>query len=537
MADTDFGFVPSGEGVGPGFGDMSFSTEPENSSFEVSGDGFGFGTANTDAWFVQGPGEDPGFETDREKKKKKKKSKQSKEKDESHGSPDGMQPEGSGQNNGALDLPGELSGYDFPVSSARRVSFSQDPPESRTFGTFGNDFADKVASVASAAASPWENSRDEVFEASQAEAADAKTQRFSEHCSQCRRAFELTDSIYCRHCGCKRSGRAMPRSARSLLGLETGFDRASAGFGERFDEPKPMERKFSFSLSDLPDSQLRVAGPASHYGIHGGRESLDMQKWNPLDGIRRHWSPTDVEFQQLVGSSATAALAAHGHPASLQMLGSLNEAQKAEVRAKEMRKKISQLEASLGGHSTAGHVAITAPNCHDGLGIILNDLTVSHVTDPLAKQAGWAVGDSILKVNGTTILHANQLSTELAKAMSASRAVGRPMLIDVWRHPENVPSPGNSLLNPPVAPSRSYLNYQGKVPEAYHGKVPGAYHGRNGTGSFLPPQPPAPTEPVTSQHQAWTGPKMVSPAPQSWTGPHQVSSDGPDAPPNSCVIA
>jgi len=187
MADTDFGFVPSGEGVGPGFGDMSFSTEPENSSFEVSGDGFGFGTANSDAWFVQGPGEDPGFEMDREKKKKKKKSKQPKENDESQGSPDGMQSEGS-QNNGALE-PGELSGYDFPpVSSARKVSFSQDPPESRTFGNF--DFADKVAS---AAASPWENfSRDEVFEASQA--ADAKTQRFSEHCSQCRRAFELTDT-------------------------------------------------------------------------------------------------------------------------------------------------------------------------------------------------------------------------------------------------------------------------------------------------------------------------------------------------------
>lgn len=529
MADTDFGFVPSGEGVGPGFGDMSFSTEPENSSFEVSGDGFGFGTANSDAWFVQGPGEDPGFEMDREKKKKKKKSKQPKENDESQGSPDGMQSEGS-QNNGALE-PGELSGYDFPpVSSARKVSFSQDPPESRTFGNF--DFADKVAS---AAASPWENfSRDEVFEASQA--ADAKTQRFSEHCSQCRRAFELTDSIYCRHCGCKRAGRAMPRSARSLLGLETGgFDGASAGFGEHFDEPKPIERQFSFSLSDLPDSQIRVAGLASHYGIDGGRESLDMQKWNPLDGIRRHWGPTDVEFQQLVGSSATAAIAAHGHPASLQMLGSLNEAQKAEVRAMEMRKKISQLEASLGGHSTAGHVAITAPNCHDGLGIILNDLTVSHVTDPLAKQAGWAVGDSILKVNGTTVLHSNQLSTELAKAMSASRAVGRPILIDVWRHPNNLPSPGNSLLNPPVAPSRSYLNHQGKMPEAYHGKVPGAYHGRNGVGSFpQPPQAPAPTEPVTSQHQGWTGPKMVSPAPQSWTGPHQVSTD---APPNSCVIA
>ena len=337
------------------------------------------------------------------------------------------------------------------------------------------------------------------------------------------------DSIYCRHCGYKRANSLQTRSARSLLGLDTrGFDASSPGFGDHFDEPKPMERRFSFSLSDLPDSQLRISGPASHYEV--GRENLDMQKWNPLDGIRRHWSPTDVEFQQSVGSAATA-LAANGHPASLQMLGSLNEAQKAEVRAKEMRNKISQLEASLGGHSNAGHVAITAPTCHDGLGIILNDLTVSHVTDPLAKQAGWAIGDSILKVNGTTILHSNQLSSELAKAMSASRAVGRPILIDVWRHPENVPPSGNSLLNPSVASvaSRSYA-FQGQ-----------------GNGTFgSAPKATAPMEPITGQNGIgqgpWTGPKLVSPAPQSWTGPQPrnvppLPPDASDAPPNSCVVA
>ena len=195
---TDFGFVPSGEGVGPGFGgfgEVSFSTEPENSSFETSGD-WGFGTQN-DAWF-QGSGEDPGFET--EKKKKKKKNKKEKdehrekdEKDESHGSLDAV------HGSDAVDavLQSEGSGLDpryFPVSSARRVSFSEDPPESRTFGNF--DFADKVASAAmSPSSSPtWEHfSRDEVFEASQAQA-NAKTPRFSEQCSQCGRAFELTDS-------------------------------------------------------------------------------------------------------------------------------------------------------------------------------------------------------------------------------------------------------------------------------------------------------------------------------------------------------
>ncbi len=325
----------------------------------------------------------------------------------------------------------------------------------------------------------------------------------------------------------------------------------SSNFGERFDEPKPMERRFSFSLSDLPDAQLRLS-PQSHYGVAAGRENLDLQKWNPLDGIRRHWSPTDVEFQQSVGISAIAALSTDGHPA--QMLGSLNEAQRAEVRANEMRKKISQLESSLAGHSTAGHVTITAPACHDGLGIILHDLTVTHVTDPLAKQAGWEVGDSILKVNGTTVLHSNQLSTELAKAMSASRAVGRPMIIDVWRHPQHISSNGNSLLNPSVAPSRSSY-VQNLHPAQIQQVQPG-----NGFSRISPPRaaqpaqpiqpsaaaplprPYAPTEPVAvapAQSQVWTGPKLVSPvspalappAPQSWAG-----HIPPEAPPNECII-
>lgn len=176
MTDMEFGFVPSGEG--PGFGDVSFSTEPENSSFEVSGDGFGFG-APGDAWFAGSQPEALGFETEakEKKKKKKKESKKSKEDEGSYGSwLDGE----AGKSNG-LDPPGDEFA---PVSqSARRVSFSEEPPESRTFG----NFADKVASAT--ASSPG-LSFDEVFEASQP---GVDQRGLSEYCSQCGKAFELTE--------------------------------------------------------------------------------------------------------------------------------------------------------------------------------------------------------------------------------------------------------------------------------------------------------------------------------------------------------
>ncbi|CAK9094097.1 unnamed protein product [Durusdinium trenchii] len=264
--------------------------------------------------------------------------------------------------------------FEVPGDGSFEVSFSNEPPESRTFPVF----ADQVANASKSrqdALDSWEDfPHDEVFEAMQAPA----RQELSS---------EMEDSAYCRHCG----------------------------------------RGANFSAPNTAGSQPN----RSTHEVNG--ENLDLQKWNPLNGIKRHWAPSHAEFQQLVGGAATAALSSGTHPASLQMLGSLNEAQKAELRAQDLRKKIAHLESTIGDHRdhSGGHVTITAPLCHDGLGIVLHDLTVTQIIDPIAAQAGWAVGDSILKVNGTTILHSVQLSGELAKAMSAHRAVGRPMVVEV----------------------------------------------------------------------------------------------------------
>ncbi|CAK9043929.1 PDZ domain-containing protein [Durusdinium trenchii] len=359
------------------FGDASFASFSGENSFEVPGDGsFEFGN---DSWL-----QEEGGSQGREKKKKKK----SKSK--------GLEPQGWLSDQQESKAPGDS----LATSSGRRVSFSNEPPESRTFPVF----ADQVANASKSrqdALDSWEDfPHDEVFEAMQAPA----RQELSS---------EMEDSAYCRHCG-RGANFSAPNTAGSQPNRSThevnGFDNYSAGFGaaldDPFDMPKPMERRFSFSLTDMPDAQIRSLGPP-HHVMDPYRENLDLQKWNPLNGIKRHWAPSHAEFQQLVGGAATAALSSGTHPASLQMLGSLNEAQKAELRAQDLRKKIAHLESTIGDHRdhSGGHVTITAPLCHDGLGIVLHDLTVTQIIDPIAAQAGWAVGDSILKVNGTTILH------------------------------------------------------------------------------------------------------------------------------------
>ena len=506
------------------FGDASFASFSGENSFEVPGDGsFEFGN---DSWL-----QEEGGSQGREKKKKKK----SKSK--------GLEPQGWLSDQQESKAPGDS----LATSSGRRVSFSNEPPESRTFPVF----ADQVANASKSrqdALDSWEDfPHDEVFEAMQAPA----RQELSS---------EMEDSAYCRHCG-RGANFSAPNTAGSQPNRSThevnGFDNYSAGFGaaldDPFDMPKPMERRFSFSLTDMPDAQIRSLGPP-HHVMDPYRENLDLQKWNPLNGIKRHWAPSHAEFQQLVGGAATAALSSGTHPASLQMLGSLNEAQKAELRAQDLRKKIAHLESTIGDHRdhSGGHVTITAPLCHDGLGIVLHDLTVTQIIDPIAAQAGWAVGDSILKVNGTTILHSVQLSGELAKAMSAHRAVGRPMVVEVWRHPEQVPvrasrgASGNSLLEQ-MHPAPQPIAPQPIAPQpiAPHHALHPAPHGPpvrppvsyarpapHGYGSSEPmAHVAAPT--VVMGNNYWTGPKLVSP--EIWTGPQVV----PEAMPQntSCVVS
>ena len=141
---------------------------------------------------------------------------------------------------------------------------------------------------------------------------------------------------------------------------------------------RTLERRFSFSLMDMADGQggLRTGW---HTGLQTGlagspylpgsepiRESLEMQKWNPLDGVRRHWQPRDEEFRHpghVQSDGAGPYLLAATQSGSI-----VEEVQKAEHRLEGLQQKISNLESSLSRHKwpSGGRVAVSLADAHDG---------------------------------------------------------------------------------------------------------------------------------------------------------------------------
>mmetsp|Transcript_179526 Transcript_179526/g.436799 ORF Transcript_179526/g.436799 Transcript_179526/m.436799 type:complete len:449 (+) Transcript_179526:39-1385(+) len=120
----------------------------------------------------------------------------------------------------------------------------------------------------------------------------------------------------------------------------------------------------------------------------------------------------------------------------------------------------------VGLEQAAGHLRVIVPQPLDGakLGLTVKHLVVATVTDPRALDFGWALGDQILKVNGVPVADTRALSTALAGALNAWRAVGQAMVFDVWRPPGSrmaggpggpsypaSPPPGQDFLQPPLA--------------------------------------------------------------------------------------
>merc|ERR1740121_279732 len=111
----------------------------------------------------------------------------------------------------------------------------------------------------------------------------------------------------------------------------------------------------------------------------------------------------------------------------------------AETRAEALRAKISRLESELGGGASRqpaeDFLRITVSQPLDGakLGLAVKDLKVASITDPRAAQNGWAIGDRILALNDQLISTTHDFSRELQKAMSAYKAVGRPLVFEISR--------------------------------------------------------------------------------------------------------
>lgn len=340
-------------------------------------------------------------------------------------------------------------------------------------------------------------------------------------CRQCGQAI-MADSRFCRHCGTPKDGPSLPgQYASSLAKSNLKFDLQSefSPGGQLGPELRPLERGFSFNLTDMPDARVGALGSPYLPGSEPVRRDLESSaKWNPLDGIGRHWKPTSVELNNVLGSRNFAlrlpeSAPALSQPQSLVKIdGSLEEElHRTESHVQNLRMKISRLESDMhvGLPSSVGHITITVAHPPDDgtLGLALKDLMVTKVSDPRASEAGWAVGDHVLKVNGVALANAHQFSAELAKAMSAYRALGRHLVFDVWRQPltdhtafADVSLHG-SVHGPGIAHSAAGGAAAGHVVAhdgGYGPPPPAMYSGACGGRTSSPPQP-RPVHPVHEQ--------------------------------------
>ena len=380
--------------------------------------------------------------------------------------------------------------------TSRRVSFSDDPPESRTFN---KPDADNGAGVGL-----WLEDLTPSLTTSPAKPDQLPQNQKEELCRRCGKTFDLWDSVFCRHCGCKRG--SPPDPGTPSTSVEPGLPLTNLWS----EDARPLERRFSFSLTDMADGQLGQMGSPYLRGSEPIRESLELQKWNPLNGVRRHWNPCGEEIRQGQPELMQAGVD-HGLGMTLQCGNVAEDVQKAEQRLKGLQQKISHLSSSLSGDAwpAGGRIPmlVTELAPEGGLGVALQDLAVARITHPhIAARTGWAVGDHILQVNGIAVLNDLQLSQELAKAFSAHKAVGRSIHLEVWRPAAKTQS---ALLGRPNGFSAGVATSGGQ-----------ALQSRGGSPDGLALS----TEPVAGP--MWAGPQIV-PYPPGAAAVYPTYSPGP----------
>jgi len=254
------------------------------------------------------------------------------------------------------------------------------------------------------------------------------------------------------------------------------------------------QRRFSFSLTDLPDAPWaeRAArqpacqifgesglgalarGSSSSSSSHPAMNSGFRNIWNPLDIVKWHWG----------GPSASGSSSERSHPyveeeipyyprllesvtaqqnPSYSYLSTTSKSEGRarspleeelmwrELRSRELRARIAELEATearaVGGlsfcenalppESSATHlVRITVPSPLSGdrmLGILVQDLVVYSVDDPRARQLGWQEGDRVLRLNENVLRSDQHLADALASALRVHRASAAPLIFEVFR--------------------------------------------------------------------------------------------------------
>jgi len=159
------------------------------------------------------------------------------------------------------------------------------------------------------------------------------------------------------------------------------------------------------------------------------------------------------------------------------------------------------------------------------LGIEVHGTTVTKVLDRRARDCGWLTGDQILRINGRVVANGMEYKEHSENAMEVHRITSRPILFDIWRHPQRQPRG----VAPPAMPAPHYPpqpvppQVRPQVPQQPYPQAPPQqphYPGYPAApGGPMPPQqvpatrPPPPLQPPQFPGPARVPSPVVSPVP------------------------
>jgi hypothetical protein len=208
-------------------------------------------------------------------------------------------------------------------------------------------------------------------------------------------------------------------------------------------------------------------------------QSYVNAKWNPFEGIQRHWGESEAEqgFDSVwtppgmpSPQGFATPLACGGgrtrpgrHQPSWQSrhdcfeppeMGNQDYTTSPESAAKALMTKIRYLGAELGRPAPrAGFLKVVMRDPLQGgrLGLALKGTTVLDVTDPRSRHLGWERGDRIMAVNASPVSGLQDFHAELQGALSEHWSNGRPLVFDVWRPPHDAASHSVRAPSPSVS--------------------------------------------------------------------------------------
>mmetsp|Transcript_22819 Transcript_22819/g.52187 ORF Transcript_22819/g.52187 Transcript_22819/m.52187 type:complete len:492 (+) Transcript_22819:76-1551(+) len=180
--------------------------------------------------------------------------------------------------------------------------------------------------------------------------------------------------------------------------------------GRKEDLRKPS----AFNLVELDPEDFDNHGAYLHARLTTPHGHLG----GPLSSIKRNWAPDEA----------------------------VNEDEWKEIHSHEAFPQSKK-------HSEGQIIRIQVPHLMpDGsLGIQVHGTTVTKIIHRHAKECGWLTGDQILRINGRVVANGTEFHEHADNAMEVHRITSRPIMFDVWRHPQRQPR-GAAPQTPQPAP-------------------------------------------------------------------------------------